>query len=61
MNEGRDPMGIHRDANAVLRSRTQNTFVKVPAAATPDEEIALLKKVGRDVSDGDELHRFPPV
>jgi phenylpropionate dioxygenase-like ring-hydroxylating dioxygenase large terminal subunit len=61
VREGRDPMGIHRDANAVLRSRTQNTFVKVPPAATPDAEVALLKKVGRDVSDGDELHRFPPV
>jgi len=59
--EGRDPLGIVRDPAHRVRTRTQNTFVRVPAAATPQDEVILLKRIGREVADGDQLNRFPPV
>jgi phenylpropionate dioxygenase-like ring-hydroxylating dioxygenase large terminal subunit len=59
--EGRDPAGILRDPNARVRIRTQNTVVRVPPAATAEGDIALLKRIGREVADGDLLRTLPPV
>jgi phenylpropionate dioxygenase-like ring-hydroxylating dioxygenase large terminal subunit len=61
VQEGRDPIGVVRDENYVFRSRTQNTFVRVPAGASPDAETALLKSVGREIADGNQLNEFPPA
>jgi hypothetical protein len=61
VNEGRDPMGVIRDPGYVIRSRTQNTFVRMPAGESPDAETALLKKVGREIADGNQLNEFPPA
>jgi hypothetical protein len=61
MREGRDPVAIVRDENAKLRIRSQNTFVRAPQAASPEADAALLKRIGREIAEGDQLHRFPPV
>jgi nitrite reductase/ring-hydroxylating ferredoxin subunit len=61
VREGQDPAGIVRDPNAVIRTRGQNTIVRVPHAATPDEDTALLRKVGREVAESDLLHTLAPV
>ena len=58
--EGRDPIGTLREEGARLRTRTQNTFVRAPRAATPEEDSELLAKTGRDVADGDFLHKWAP-
>jgi phenylpropionate dioxygenase-like ring-hydroxylating dioxygenase large terminal subunit len=59
--DGRDPAGIVRDPNAQIRTRSQNTVLRIPAAATPEEDAAMLKRIGREVADGDLLHTLPPV
>jgi hypothetical protein len=61
VREGRDPAGLNRDPDKPIRSRTQNTVVRVPAAASAQDDVALLKEVGRNVAEGDYLERFPPV
>jgi phenylpropionate dioxygenase-like ring-hydroxylating dioxygenase large terminal subunit len=61
VREGRDPIGIVRDPQGRIRTRTQNTLLRVPPAETPEADLLLLKKIGREVADGDQLHRFPPV
>jgi nitrite reductase/ring-hydroxylating ferredoxin subunit len=58
--EGRDPIGTLREEGQRLRTRTQNTFVRAPRAATPKEDAELLAKTGRDVADGDLLHKWAP-
>ena len=60
VRNGGDPLGVSRDPNHTIRTRTQNTFVRVPAAGSPEADAALLKRIGREVADGDELNRFPP-
>ena len=44
VQEGRDPVGVVRDPNKVIRTRGQSTVVRVPRAATPEEDEQLLKK-----------------
>jgi hypothetical protein len=61
VREGRDPLGVIRDPGARIRTRTQNTLIRVPRAATPADDEQRLKEVGRRIADGDELHAFPPV
>jgi phenylpropionate dioxygenase-like ring-hydroxylating dioxygenase large terminal subunit len=61
VKEGKDPLGINRDPNYRIRTRTQNTFVPVPPAATPEADLDLLKRVGREVAEGDHIRRFAPV
>jgi nitrite reductase/ring-hydroxylating ferredoxin subunit len=58
---GADPLGISRDPSYRIRTRTQNTFVRVPPAATPEADALLLKQAGRDVAESDQLNRLPPV
>jgi nitrite reductase/ring-hydroxylating ferredoxin subunit len=59
--EDRDPVGVIRDPQAKIRTRTQNTLVRVPRAESPAAEARLLERVGRELAEGDQLHRFPPV
>jgi nitrite reductase/ring-hydroxylating ferredoxin subunit len=61
VKEGREPLGIIHDPNHVIRTRTQNTVVSAPAAKTPEEDVNLLKQIGRDIAQGDQLQRFSPV
>ena len=60
VREGRDPVGIVRDSNAVIRTRGQSTVVRIPRAATPEADVALLKKRGREVADQDLFNTLPP-
>jgi nitrite reductase/ring-hydroxylating ferredoxin subunit len=60
VREGRDPLGIYRDSNHVIRTFAQNTVVRVPPAATPEADEALLRKVGREIAASDLLHALPP-
>ena len=59
--EGKDPLGISRDPNYRIRTRTQNTFMRVPPAATPEADAALLKQTGREIADSDAVTRLQPV
>ena len=61
VREGRDPAGVVRDPNARIRIRAQNTILRVAPAATPEADETLLKELGRQVAEGDFLHRFSPV
>jgi hypothetical protein len=60
VQEGRDPVGIVRDPNKVIRTRGQSTVVRVPKAATPEEDEQLLKKVSREVADQELFNTLPP-
>jgi nitrite reductase/ring-hydroxylating ferredoxin subunit len=60
VSEGKDPLGINRDPNYRIRTRTQNTFLRVPPAATPEADVALLKEIGRQVAAGNYLNELPP-
>jgi hypothetical protein len=61
VKDGKDPLGIHRDPNYRIRTRTQNTFVHAPAAATPEADLLLLKQVGRQVAEAEGLQNSSPV
>jgi nitrite reductase/ring-hydroxylating ferredoxin subunit len=61
VREGRDPVGIFRDPNYKIRTRTQNTFVRAPYAGSPQADEALLKRIGREVAESDLLRRLSPV
>jgi nitrite reductase/ring-hydroxylating ferredoxin subunit len=61
VREGRDPVGVLRDPDATIRTRSQNTVLRVPPAATPEADVQLLKDLGRQVAEGDYLERFAPV
>jgi phenylpropionate dioxygenase-like ring-hydroxylating dioxygenase large terminal subunit len=60
VREGRDPVGIVRDPDTVIRTRGQSTVIRVPRAATPAEDVALLKRVGREIADADLFATLPP-
>ena len=61
VQEGRDPLGVVRDPGYRFRTRTQNTYLPVPAAATPEAELALLKRISHEVAEGSYQHQFPPA
>jgi nitrite reductase/ring-hydroxylating ferredoxin subunit len=61
IREDRDPLGIVREPGKRLRTRAQNTVVRVPPAASAEADLALLKKVGLEIAEGDLLHSLPPV
>jgi phenylpropionate dioxygenase-like ring-hydroxylating dioxygenase large terminal subunit len=58
---GKDPIGIVREPNTVIRTRTQNTVLRIPAAATPAEDEKQLREWGRKVAEADYLHTLPPL
>jgi len=61
VQEGRDPLGIYRDPNHVIRTFAQNTIVRVPPAETPEADAILLKKIGREIAHSELLHTLAPV
>jgi hypothetical protein len=61
VHEGHDPAGIVRDPQTRIRTRTQNTIVRVAPAVTPEADELLLKNVGRAIAESDLLHTLPPV
>ncbi len=50
---GEDPRGATREAGATIRTHCQDTVLKLPAAATPAEDRALLRDTGRRVVAGE--------
>jgi phenylpropionate dioxygenase-like ring-hydroxylating dioxygenase large terminal subunit len=48
---GRDPLGIVRDAGHAILTYTNNTVVRVPPAATQDEDDAVLRRTGRAIAE----------
>ena len=61
ITEGRDPLGIVREEGKRLRTRAQNTVVRVPPAESPEADVLLLKKIGLEIAEGDLLHALPPT
>lgn len=57
---GRDPVGVGHEDAFRIRTRTQNTVVRAPAAATEAEDRQLLAKIGRDVAEGRYRTTWPP-
>ena len=57
---GRDPVGIVREPGKVIRTRGQSTVIRVPRAATPEADVALLKNIGREIADRDLFNTLPP-
>ena len=58
---GRDPVGVFRDQNKVIRTRSQNTVLRAPAAASPEQDQAMIEKIGNEVAEADYRNQFPPV
>jgi phenylpropionate dioxygenase-like ring-hydroxylating dioxygenase large terminal subunit len=52
VRRGRDPKGIVRDAGEVIPTYTQQTVLRVPPAADPAADEALLREVARRVVAG---------
>ena len=60
VESGRDPKGLLRDPKARARTRTQNTVIHAPRAATEAEDRELRLKIGRDVAEGNYRLTLPP-
>ncbi len=60
VQDGRDPVGIVRDPQKVIRTRGQSTVIRVPRAASAEADLALLKQAGRDVAERDLFNTLPP-
>jgi len=45
---GEDPPGIAAGDGKVIRTFTQDTVLRVPPAADPDEDRRRLRAIGRD-------------
>jgi len=50
---GARPRGVSLEAGEPIRTHCQDTVVKLPAAATPDDDRALLRHTGRRVVAGE--------
>lgn len=57
---GRDPLGVGRDEDRRIRTRTQNTVVRAPQAASAEADRQLLAAVGRDVAEGNYRTQWKP-
>jgi hypothetical protein len=51
VQDGRDPAGLCRDASAVIPTYSNDTVVRVPPAATPEEDPQLLRETGRRLAE----------
>jgi len=60
VQRGEDPIGVNRSDAVTIRTRTQNTVVSAPAAASAHDDKKLLRKIGLEVADGDHRDRLPP-
>jgi hypothetical protein len=47
VQEGRDPTGLCRDPETAIPTYANDTVVRVPPAATPEEDPRLLRETGR--------------
>ena len=47
------------DPDYQIRTRTQNTVLEIPPAATPEADAAMMREKGREVADSDLLHTLP--
>jgi phenylpropionate dioxygenase-like ring-hydroxylating dioxygenase large terminal subunit len=46
-----DPIGLRRDTGAVIPTYANDTVVRVPPAATPEEDQQLLRETGRRLAE----------
>ena len=53
VRDGRDPKGVTRKPDMVLPTLGQDTVLRIPPAATPEEDRQLLRAVGRRVAAGE--------
>jgi hypothetical protein len=51
VKSGRNPLGVHGESKTIS-TYGQDTVVKVPRAATPEADKALLREIGRKVANG---------
>jgi hypothetical protein len=49
VKSGRDPRGLSREAGKVIPTYTRDVIMRVPPAATPEEDRQLLLETGRSV------------
>jgi hypothetical protein len=61
VRSGRDPLGVSRDPSSRIRTRTQNTVLRAPAAPSAEADRDRLMALGREVADGDYRGRWTPV
>ena len=59
IQRGEDPKQINAAGPGVIGTVGQSTVLKVPPAATPEEDRALLREIGRKVLN-DRLSYGPP-
>ena len=59
VQEGKDPVAVIYDPDYQIRTRTQNTVLEIPPAATPEADAAMMREKGREVADSDLLHTLP--
>ena len=57
---GRDPKGLLRNPAGRIRTRTQNTVIRAPAAPDAHTDAELRRRIGRDVADGNYRLTLPP-
>jgi hypothetical protein len=51
MQEGHDPAGLYRHAGTAIPTYANDTVVRVPPAATPEDEPRLLRETGRKLAE----------
>ena len=61
VQSGKDPVGIFRDPDHRIRTRTQNAVLSAPPAPTPREDAELLNRIAREVAEGNYRRTLPPV
>ena len=58
VQEGRDPAGVVREENHLVPTYSNDTVVYQPPAATPEEDIKLIRELGRKFAE--EYLKNPP-
>jgi phenylpropionate dioxygenase-like ring-hydroxylating dioxygenase large terminal subunit len=59
VQDGRDPAGLCREAGAVIPTYSNDTIVRVPPAATPEADKALMRQTGWSLAQDYLVH--PPL
>ena len=57
--DGQDPMGVFRTDGAPIATFCNNTVVRMPPAATPEADKALMRRTGRRLAEG--YLKAPPL
>jgi len=59
------PRAAIRSASCAIRTTASARAVRTPCCTSrrlhAEEDVAMLKRIGREVADGDLLHTLPPV